>query len=165
MVGGFLARFASLGEYYEQHPPKPLIYYVLYPLLAPYWLIKREARREFLLYRRINAIALVAMLGFGAYDYVTNWRPEIPLSAFVTSSIATLVMQLLATVCLVMPIVTTVVRYHRSGHRRALAVMLALCAGLSVILLVAVRRHERPTPSVTQRVRWRATATPERAVA
>ncbi|MBA3395682.1 MAG: hypothetical protein H0T89_23765 [Deltaproteobacteria bacterium] len=165
VAGGFLSKLAGLGDYYREHPPKPLIYYIAYPLLAPYWLFVRDARREFLLYRRINAIAFLVMVGAGAYDYIKNWRPEIPFGAFFTSSIASLFLQLLVTMCLVMPIVTTIVRYHTSGHRRALAIMLGISVLLATAMTIFAMRSDRASPSAQIRLRWRAAHDPARTTA
>ena len=33
LIGKPLAKLGRLGEYYREHPPKPLLYYVFYPLL------------------------------------------------------------------------------------------------------------------------------------
>ena len=38
-VGKPLRNLGRLGEFYGVHPPKPLVYYVFYPVLIPYWLI------------------------------------------------------------------------------------------------------------------------------
>ena len=46
-----LGRKLRFNDYYHQHPPRPFLYYVAFPLLAPYWLMNREALREFLLYK------------------------------------------------------------------------------------------------------------------
>ena len=40
LVGKPLAKFGRLGEYDRSHAPKPLLYYVAYPLLFPYWLFE-----------------------------------------------------------------------------------------------------------------------------
>src|SRR5712691_9835995 len=50
----FLTNMARVGDYYAEHPPRPLVFYILYPLLLPYVLINKSARTEFLLFRRLN---------------------------------------------------------------------------------------------------------------
>jgi len=51
LVGRLLRRQLAFETYYRKRPPRPFLYYVFYPLLFPYWLINREARSEFLLFK------------------------------------------------------------------------------------------------------------------
>lgn len=165
VVGRFLAGFAKLGDHYAEHPPRPLLYYIAYPLLAPYWLISRPARREFLLYRKLNAVALVVLLALGARDYYANWAPEISLGRFAQGAFATLVIQLLVTFALVMPIATTVIAFHRAGARCALTVALVLAALAAGLAITVVARSDRPSWAATTRLRLRAAAVPAAAQA
>jgi hypothetical protein len=163
VVGGVLGNMARLGDYYAEHPPRPLLYYVLYPLLAPYWLVVARARREFLLYRKLNAVVLVILVGHGAYEYLTKWRPELGLGPFLTAGAVNLIVQLIAIMAMVMPLVTTVIVYHRGGRRKLLAA-LAVLGALSAVAGVATvaKRHVVPT-STDLRLRLRAHVAPERA--
>lgn len=162
-VGRPLANMASLGDYYREHPPRPLLYYVAYPLLMPYWLISRPARREFLLYRKINLIALLTVPAFAALEYVRTWS-GIPVSAFLSQTLATMLLQLVVTFALVMPIVTTIVAYHLHGKRRTLIALLALSGLLAGAMTVSLIRADRPSPYVMARVRYRAVSDPPRAI-
>ena len=164
VLGGPLANMANLGDYYAEHHPRPLVYYVLYPLLAPYWLFVRDARREFLLYRRINGIAFVLIVVLGAVDYIKHWRPEIPFAAFFTNSIAALIIQLIVTMCLVMPIVTTIVLFHQRQRRKTLYALLALAVIVSTVMAVVTIRIDRPTPSAMTRTLYRARANPAHSI-
>jgi hypothetical protein len=128
VLGRVLGGMGRLGAFYREHPPKPLVYYILYPLLLPVILFRRVPRREFLLYRKLNAIALVVVIGGGALDYVRNWRPELTFKQFLAGMIATLILQLLATFALVMPIVTTLVMFANEGRRKLLWSLVALAA-------------------------------------
>lgn len=41
----------AFEAFYRAHPPRPFLYYFFYPLLFPYWLTNKDARREFLLFK------------------------------------------------------------------------------------------------------------------
>jgi len=41
----------AFESYYREQRPRPFAYYLVYPLLFPYWLVNREARQEFLMFR------------------------------------------------------------------------------------------------------------------
>ena len=157
VIGRPLANLASLGDFYREHPPKPLVYYVFYPVLIPYWLIAPVARREFLLYRKLNAIAVVILVALAAHDYLVNYRPEIPFSFFIAEWIAMFLLQLVVTFVMVTPIVTTIVTLQHRGKRRtlvALGVCLALFAGLGVAIAHRMRGHDaRLTARIHARVK------------
>src|SRR5258708_4793740 len=62
LVGRVLGGMAKLADFYREHPPKPLVYYIFYPLLLPIVLFRRVPRREFLLYRKLNALAVIIIV-------------------------------------------------------------------------------------------------------
>jgi hypothetical protein len=163
LVGRFLGDMAKLGEYYKERAPRPLLYYVFYPFLFPYWLWKRDARRELLLYRKLGAIALLAVPAFAAIEYLTKWRP-IPFGVFATQMIAVIILQLLVTMALVMPIVTTVVLFHARKRRKTLIVLLAASIALAGAFAFKLAKDERPNPYVVARMRYRAQTDVQRAI-
>src|SRR5262245_64785 len=72
-----LRRHVLLIEYYRERSPRPFLYYLLFPLMAPFWLLVRDARREFNLYRRY-VVANVAVLAVLKYvEYRRFWAPHI----------------------------------------------------------------------------------------
>ena len=135
VLGRALGGMTAVGDFYREHPPKPLVYYIFYPLLLPVILFMRVPRREFLLYRRLNAIALVVVVITGVYDYFHNWRPELSFAQFVGMSIVTFILQLLATFSLVMPIVTTLLILRTRGRGKMLS---AVVVGIGVMSVLGV---------------------------
>jgi hypothetical protein len=153
-IGKLLAGFGRLGEYYAEVPPKPLIYYIVYPLIFPYWLFVRRARREFLLYRSINLIA-VAIIAISSFiDYFRNWKP-LPFGAFFSGAVGSFFIQLIVMAAIVMPIVTTVLMLHRRGHTRWLTTLIVLGV-LTTLGGLAARSNMKTLPfDVAQRIRER----------
>ena len=133
LVGRLLGGMGKLADFYRDHPPKPLVYYIFYPLLLPVILFLRVPRREFLLYRKLNTIALVVVAATGAWDYVCNWRPELSFTQFAGATIGVLIMQLVVAVMLIMPIVTTLVALRRRGHVKTLSVLVVLMIGTAAL--------------------------------
>jgi hypothetical protein len=125
LVGRALGGMSRLGELYAEHPPKPLVYYVFYPLLLPVIVFLRVPRRELLLYRKLGALALAIIVGTSAYDYLRHWHPGLPFGVFVTAMITGLILQLLATFSMVMPIVTTFVMLHQRGRKTTIWILFA----------------------------------------
>lgn len=157
LIGKPLAKLGRLGEYYREHPPKPLLYYVFYPLLFPYWLIKREARQELLAYKRVGALAVVITVATGIYDYFHNWDP-IPAKYFFKAAFASSVLGLLITMIFVMPIVTTLLGYQKRNHMKSIAALIVLGVSLGGIMSVGMRRVAA-VPFQTQarlkaRIKW-----------
>ncbi len=125
-AGRFLRGMARFGDFYRQHPPKPLVYYVFYPLLLPVVLFMRVPRREFLLYRRMNALALAVVAATGAYDYLHNWRPELRFTQFLGATVAITIMEMFVTFMLITPIVTTLVLLRERSRGRTLSLLMLL---------------------------------------
>src|SRR5271170_4354054 len=51
IVERVVRRRLAFEAYYREHPPRPFLFYVFYPLLLPYVLSQPVVRRELLLYR------------------------------------------------------------------------------------------------------------------
>lgn len=160
-LGKPLANMANLGDYYRNHPPKPLVFYVAYPLLLPYVIYKPELRRELLLYRKVNLVAAITIPLFAGIEFVAHWH-NIPFAEFARSMAAALLLQLLVTFALVMPIVTTIVLFHLRGHRKSLVAVLVL-SGLATTGMALKARHDhRPSAFVMARIGYRTAKEPAR---
>ena len=162
LIGKPLAKLGRLGEYYREHPPKPLIYYVLYPLLFPYWLIKRDARKELLAYKRVGALAVVVAIATGFYDYFHNWDP-MPAKYFLKAAFANSVLGLLITMMFVMPVVTTLIGYQKRGHYKSIATLIVLGVMLGGMMTLGMRRVEAVPFQTQARVKARIKWQPETA--
>lgn len=158
-------RAVRLEHYYRRHPPKPFVYYVFLPLLVPYWLFYRPARREIRLYRSFELGALVIMIAPRAYDYFKHWRPQIPFKMFATASAASLLLEAFVFFVFMVPITTTVVNFKLAGAKKRLAV-LGLVALLSlafgVVGLVQRKKH-KVRSDVAMRMALRAQLYPKEA--
>jgi hypothetical protein len=140
----FFRRIWRLENYYRENPPKNFLYYVFFPLFAPYWLFVRRARREIFLYRKLSGASLFIMIGLKLLDYWRNWQPTIPFSKFVGVAIGSLVLEAVIFLAMIIPIGTTVVTYKLAGARRRLLV-LGLAATLSLAFgIVGVYAAKRP---------------------
>ena len=159
-VGKPLAKFGRLGEYYRAHPPKPLLYYVAYPLLFPYWLFNKAARTELFVYKRIGVLALLVTIGTSIYDYFHNWVP-LPGKYFANTMLATAIMQLLVTFMFVMPIVTTLLTYQRQGHKKTTWTLTACALILGGMMWVGMARFPAVTFATQARLRARIKHEPE----
>lgn len=147
VLGRLLGGMGQLGDYYRAHPPRPLLYYVLYPVLFPYWLFNREARREFILFRRLNVITLAIIAIASLVEYAQHWR-GFPPRWVASAAFSSFALQLVITSMLVMPLVTTVLLLHHAGHRRtlrALAVMMVLTAAFGALAAHFVSDVPLPT--------------------
>src|SRR5512135_2493471 len=147
-LGRPLGGFGRIGEFYARFPPKPLVYYILYPLLLPVVLFMRVPRREFLLYRKLNAITMVVIAATGAYDYFEHWRPELTLTQFAGATLGAFILQLLVTFMFVMPIVTTLVELRQHGRTRVLSVLVVLMVASAVYGAIRAR-HARTMSIMT----------------
>jgi hypothetical protein len=145
----------AFEAHYRERPPKPFAYYVFYPLLFPYWLTNREARREFLVFRSYTLGSFLLLVGSLAVQYVTNWAPELGLSQYLPFVALSLAVETLLVLALLMPIATTVVWYHSSYRRGRLLVLLLVGLSCSAVALARVARRRDPIVSYATRERVR----------
>jgi hypothetical protein len=165
VIGWALGEYMAFERYYRERPPRAFLYYLFYPLLFPYWLIKRDARREFLMFRGYTAGALFLLIGTLAYQYFARFRPELGVREFLIPVALTFLAETLLILSLLMPLATTVVWYHMSFRRGRLMVVL-LTGLLSTAGAIAyVMKHRDPIVSfmTRERVRLRTAKVPRKA--
>ena len=154
----------AFETYYREHPPRPFLYYVLYPLLFPYWLVVPEARREFWLYKGYTLGSFGLLLVSLVVQYFFAFPPELGLREFVPLALGSFAVETIVVLMFLMPIVTTVVHFHQTKKPRALAAVLA--AGMLSVTVAAYLVERRRDPIVSyatrQRVRLRTEAHPSK---
>lgn len=162
-VKWLLSEALAFETYYREKPPRPFAYYFFYPLLFPYWLSQKEARREFLMFRGYTAGSFLILLGSLGYDYFAHWQPELGVVAFLPAVALTLGVETLLVLSLLMPIATTVVWYHSSHRRYRLLTMLLIGILSTALALAEVARRRDPIVSYVarERVRLRTKAVPD----
>jgi heme/copper-type cytochrome/quinol oxidase subunit 4 len=152
----------AFEAYYREHRPRPFLYYVLYPLLFPYWLTVRSARREFWLFKGYTLLTFSALIVSLVFQYRSNFPPELTLRQFLPIAGGSLAAEAVVVLMFLMPIVTTVVHFHAEGSPRRLAVLLLV--GIASITIAVVRIERRREPLVSyatrERVRLRSDARP-----
>ncbi len=121
-----LGRELRLEAHYRAHPPRPFLYYVLYPLLFPYWLVDAGARREFLLFKGYTLTSILILVGSVVVQYFVYWQPELGLRAYLPVVGITLAIELVFVLALLMPIATTIIGLHQALHRKHLLVLLVV---------------------------------------
>lgn len=160
-----LERFLDFETYYRARPPRPFLYYLLYPLFLPYWLWNRDARREFWMFRGYTAGGFAILVGFLLWQYFHYWAPELGWRAFLPAVALTLAVETLIVLMVLMPLATTVVWYHssfRRGRLRALLVV-GLLSTAATLGYVAQRRTPIVSYATRERVRLRSAASPRAA--
>jgi hypothetical protein len=147
-------------SYYRTQPPRPFLYYLFYPLLLPYWLIQRDARREFLVFRGYTIGGLLVLLASLVWQYFTRFVPELGLREFLPQVWLTLIVEMLLALSLLMPIATSFVCYHGGGQRWRLNILLAvgLISSLGAVYHVVNRRDPIVSYATGERVSLRTKA-------
>jgi hypothetical protein len=155
----------AFESYYRERPPRRFAYYFFYPLLFPYWLTNREARREFWMFRGYTLGGLVILCVSLGWQYGNDFLPELGWRHFLPAVVVSLAVETLLVLALLMPIATTVVWYHASFRRGRLAMVLAV--GLASTIAVGVRLSSTRDPIVSylarKRVVWRTHVAKKRA--
>jgi hypothetical protein len=154
---GILATFIQnqlrFDEYYRQHPPKPFLYYVFYPLLFPYWLIVASARREFWLFKGYTLLSVGVLLASTIVQYIRFWPPELGAREFAPIVGISLVLEALVVLALLMPLATTVITYHLNKRRALLFVLLGVGIMSTAFEVTRLMLKRDPIVSIATRVR------------
>jgi hypothetical protein len=159
------SRPLTLEAFYRLRPPRPFLYYVFYPLLFPYWLVKADARREFVLFKGFtltgSAILMLSVVG----EYFVFWQPELGIKEYVPVVGVTLAIETVLLLALIMPIATTVIGLHQSFRRGRLTALLVVALVSTTIAIVRLERRRAPVISFAtrERVFLRTRADPRRA--
>jgi hypothetical protein len=160
-----LASQLEFETYYRTHPPRAFLYYVVYPLLAPYWLFAKEARREFLLFKGYTLASFALLVVSLVVQYLRFFPPELTVRDFVPIAAGTLGVETAVVLMFLMPIVTSVVHFHTTRSPRRLAALLLV--GIASVSFAVVRLERRRDPVVSyatrMRVRLRTSAKPKAA--
>ncbi len=155
IVAFVLSRELAFEAYYREHPPKPLLYYVFYPFLFPYWLVVREARREFWLFKGYTLFTLLVLVGSVLFDYAREYPPELDAFDCARISVLRLAFETALVMVILMPMVTSLVKVHLEGARGRLAALAVVAAlGTAVSIGVLARRRD-PVASYATRRRLR----------
>jgi hypothetical protein len=151
--------------FYRERMPRPFAYYFFYPLLFPYWLVNREARREFLVFRSYTLASFLILVGALVWQFFGSWAPDLGFLDFLPSVLMSLGVETLLVLSLLMPIATTVVWYHSSFRRGRLSVVLVAGLASTSVVLVHVANQTKPIVSYStrERVRLRTAAVPRTA--
>ena len=165
VVRFLIAEALAFEGFYREEMPRPFAYYFFYPLLFPYWLSNRRARREFLMFRGYTVGSLLILIVSLAWQFFTSWRPELSFLDFLPSVLLALAVETLLVLSLLMPIATTVVWYHSSFRRGRLSVVLVagLLSTTFVIAHVANRNKPIVSYATRERVRLRTARAPRTA--
>lgn len=155
----------AFEAYYREHPTGPFLYYILSPLLFPYWLFQKQARREVLLYRDLTGGGVAILLLTAGLDYLRSWRPHLTPARFLVVWAALFVVQTMLTLALVAPIATTVVKLHLERRLVTLWLLLALAFASAGVAVYRLEHRKAPVVSwvTTERVMLRSKADPSAA--
>jgi hypothetical protein len=155
----------AFETYYRNRPPRTFLYYLAYPLLFPYWIINRDARREFLIFRSYTLGGLLILIASLIWQYFSYWAPELTLKQYLPYVVLSLSVEMVLVLALLMPIATTVVWYHSSFRRGRLLMVLsaALLATSFAMVRVASRRAPLVSYAARERVALRTAASRRKA--
>lgn len=160
-----MARRFAYEAFYRENPPRPFLFYVFYPLLLPYVVARPIPRKELLLYRGFTGGGIAVLVAGAAFDFYRHWLPELAFKQFLQVWVMLFAVQTLAIFVFLLPISTTVVKFHSERRLKELWVLFG-AAALSVSVAVAALVHKKGhvVSWVTgHRAMLRTTAVPDQA--
>lgn len=154
-----LRKQLEFEAYYREHPPKPFLYYVLYPALFPYWLWNRHARRELMLFRGFTILSSVVLVVSLGVQYVRRFPPELGARQFFPLALGTLAVETLVILAFLMPMATTVVHFHLERAPKRLGVLLLVALVSMGVSAYRVTKKRDPLVSYATKERAHARTT------
>jgi hypothetical protein len=160
-----LKRQLAFEEYYRAHPSRRFLYYALYPVLFPYWLWDKRARREFLLFKGYTVLSVVLLFASNIYQFFHYWRPELHFGQFFREMMLVLVIETLVTLSFLVPISTTIINFSIAKRTKGLVVLLVVALGSAAWEVVKLAHLREPIVSSLTRARvgYRVKAAPDKA--
>jgi hypothetical protein len=155
VVNTLLRGQLAFEAYYRVHPPRPFVFYAASPLLLPYWLWMREARRELWLYKGYTVFGVACLAGVATSQYFEAWRPDLGVGDFAWVLALQLVVETLLVFALVMPITTTIVHFHGLRARKRLGALLLVALASSAAAVFQIESRRDPVVSYSTRERLR----------
>lgn len=155
LVARFLRPQLAFEAYYRAHPPRPVLYYLFYPLLFPYWLTNKSAREEFLLYKGYTLASFALLLASLGVQYARFFPPDLTFHDFLPIAAKTFVAETVVVLVFLMPIVTSVVHYHRERAPRRLVAIFAVGILSSAVAIARLEESRDPIVSLATRERVR----------
>lgn len=143
----------AFEAHYRKHPPRPFLYYVFYPVLFPYWLSVPDARSEFLLFKGYTLFSFAMLIASQAWGYYTLFPPQLGFADFWPLAVGAFLVETAVVLMFMMPMVTSVVHFHRLGARWRVAALL-VAAAVSVTFAVS-KLESRRDPMVSFATRRR----------
>jgi hypothetical protein len=161
-----LKKQLKFDAYYAERPPGAFLYYVFYPLFAPYWLFNPEARQELLLYKGYTLGSIAILLVSLGVQYATMFPPELGLDAFLPIAGKTLAIETVVVLCIVMPMATTFVTYHKRNRWALVPIVIAgVVSASSALAQIHARRDPVVSYATRARLLDRTAAAPAKAEA
>jgi len=155
-------RHLAFEAYYREHTPRPFLFYVFYPVLLPYVLLRAETRRELWLYRGFTGGGVGVLVAAAGIDYWRSWLPNLGFNEFLVTWMLLFGVQTLCIFLFLLPIATTVVTLHAERRFKALWILFGAAAlSITVAVIAIEQRHGHVVSWVTtQRVRLRTKSAP-----
>jgi hypothetical protein len=162
VLGLLLRGHLAFERYYREHAPRPFLHYVFSPLLLPYWLTQRSGRRELWLYSGLTGGGIVVLVVTSALDFERSWLPQLGFARFLPVWLLLFAVHTLCILVFLLPIATTVVKFHLERRFTALWLLLGVAAVSVSIAAVPLAQKRAHIVSwvTTERVQLRTSAAP-----
>ncbi|MCA9719659.1 MAG: TM2 domain-containing protein [Myxococcales bacterium] len=135
-----LERLVGLEDYYYEHKPRALIYYLCYPIAAPIAAIfSRPARAEAKMYARVHVLiaGVLALNIVGKWGFAL-WDETLPTVDAVIILVLIFLMTIMGLTAYVVPTTSTAFSLNLSGRRTQTLLLAAIGGGLAVPVSLAV---------------------------
>ncbi|NJO17403.1 MAG: TM2 domain-containing protein [Thioploca sp.] len=130
-----IATTSTFYHYYYHNKPRSIIYYLLYPLLAPLWLLySPSAKEEFQLYKNIIIVILAALIIDSLFSYSSTYQPYLSIGKAIEYILTVTLVILFILITALIPTITTSFKFRFSGKQKRIKILTTL----TLLLIAAV---------------------------
>lgn len=111
-------------DYYYNHKPHNVIYYLFYPITILFSLFSHEAesaRNEFKLYKNIIMLTLITLIIESMFSYSSTYPPYLTMMDAIGNIAVIVILSLFTLIIAVIPTITTCFKFRFSNKRGSLA--------------------------------------------
>ncbi len=140
IVSEVLQRLVELEDYYFDHKPRALIYYLFFPLVAPIAaIVSATAREEAKMYARAHVLVggVIAVNILSKYSFAL-WNETLSGLDVALLLIFTFIFAMLGMTAYIVPTTSTAFALNLSGRRTQTLLLAAIGGGLAVPMSLAV---------------------------
>lgn len=129
-------------NYYFQHRPANVLYYILFPITGLISLLSQSAQQEFKLYKNILILVIITLIFDAILSYSATYPPYLDITDAIFSTLLLIFFGLTTLITALMPTISTCFKLRFSGKRTTLSILTTLTLLFSGLIWIEFNKVE-----------------------